>query len=397
MKLLFLSSAFPRPDDPARAPYNLRLCEALAERHDVRVVSPLPWTRWTMRRLGEPRAFGLRDVRYPLFVYPPGFLRGTHARLMRQCVARALDRSGFTPDAIVSYWTYPDGAAAADLAERWDVPIVMMVGGSDVEVLARRTSHRARITATLNRADMVVATSRSLCGSLRALGVPRRRIALVRRGVDAGTFHPGDRAAARRAIGLADDTRMFLWVGRLDAVKGPDLLLDALARLPPAAWQCQVVGDGPLRKRLANALVRRGLERHVVLAGVLSPPELATRYQAADAVVISSRSEGLPNVLLEAKACGAAVIATGVGGVRELAAESDCVVRPNDPAALAAALARVLCGRPSATATISSLGSWRASAAALTDIIERAAAVRAHIAFRSSSAVVQASVVRGTR
>jgi glycosyltransferase involved in cell wall biosynthesis len=165
----------------------------------------------------------------------------------------------------------------------------------------------------------------------------------------------------------------------LDAVKGPDLLLDALtlleAREESNEWHCYIVGDGSLRRLLTRRLAQRALNARVTLLGSLPPSALVRWYQAADAVVLSSRSEGLPNVLAEAKACGVPVIATDVGGVRELIDENDRVVRPNDPAALAAAISDLIrsdrARRESGLAVPLPLPSWRDSAAALVRVIAR--------------------------
>jgi glycosyltransferase involved in cell wall biosynthesis len=383
MRLLFTSSAFPRPQDPSRAPYNLRLCEALAEAHDVIVVSPVPWTKWRAVARGHHRVGTLRDVRYPLFVYPPAILRDSHAWCMRHSMRRVVRSAlaGRPPDAVVSYWTYPDGAAAADLAGELQAPVVMMVGGSDVEVLAQHADHRQRIAHTLRRADAIVATSCSLRQSIQSLGVDPDRIAIVRRGIDRGTFHPAERDAARQSLGISPAERTLLWVGRLDPVKGPDLLVEALALIDTRGsveWRCHMIGDGAMRNALTMLIARRSFNGRITLAGALPPPVLARWYQAADAVVISSRSEGLPNVLLEAKACGVPVVATDVGGVRELLDENDRLVPPNDPAALAAAVSDLIRNQPRVDASLlaarSPLPSWRDSAAALTTVIARVVA-----------------------
>lgn len=371
MKLLFLSTAFPQPGEPGLAPFNLRLCEALAVEHEVTVISPVPWTR-AWRSVGPMRGL---DVHYPTFVYPPRVLRSTHDwwlwRSVLPTVRHVIERAA--PDVVISYWTWPDGAAAAHAARACGAPVVMMVGGSDVLVLARRAGHRRRVARTLAQAAAVVPVCEHLRRQIVTLGVPPERIAVVQRGVDGDIFSPGSQADARVRLGSCHVDPMLLWVGRLSYVKGPDLLLDALEQLTSAGlrrWRCTIVGDGPLRHRLMRRVERGALAGLVTFIETLPPRVLADWYRAADALVISSRSEGVPNVLYEAKACGTPVVATNVGDVSTFVDEQDRVVPAGDTMQLAAAIAEVLSASPQRSRP-RRLPTWRESAAALEDVLLR--------------------------
>ena len=125
---------------------------------------------------------------------------------------------------------------------------------------------------------------------------------------------------------------------------------------------------GPLRP-LPYTFVRYGpLCDRVKFAGIVEPPTLARWYCAADALVMLSRLEGMPNVLYEAKACGTPVVATGVGDVAQALDEGDRLVAPDDPANLAVAIVSVLSTPPGRRAA-RSLPTWEDSAAALTQLI----------------------------
>jgi glycosyltransferase involved in cell wall biosynthesis len=125
-------------------------------------------------------------------------------------------------------------------------------------------------------------------------------------------------------------------------VKGLDLLLEAMARpeLRESAPLLALVGDGPGRGALekqARETLPAGAVRFV---GNVPHDELATWYRAADLTVLPSRSEGIPNVLLESLACGTGFVASDVGSVRELATDPGReLVPPGDPAALASGIA----------------------------------------------------------
>ena len=134
--------------------------------------------------------------------------------------------------------------------------------------------------------------------------------------------------------------RRLLTVTRLDAEKNPLLLADVLAGLDED-WTLTICGDGPLRARLERRLAALGLTHRVTFTGELACDSLLARYGASDALVHVSLTEGLPQVLLEAFACGTPVVATAVGGVAQAAAGAAILVPPADAGALCDALRRL--------------------------------------------------------
>jgi len=170
-------------------------------------------------------------------------------------------------------------------------------------------------------------------------------------GIDPARFFPGPTSDARAKLALPIEERLVLFVGRLDPVKGLEVLLDACATLRTAGrrFKCLIVGDGPLRPWLAARIEELRLSQTVQPVGGRPLHELGDWYRASDLVVVPSHSEGVPNVLLEAMACGAPAVATAVGGIPEIAQFGSCsLVRPRDPAALARAIAARLDAPPAA-------------------------------------------------
>jgi len=130
-------------------------------------------------------------------------------------------------------------------------------------------------------------------------------------------------------------------VGRLAAPKDFITLVRALARLPGGSYRAQIIGDGPDRGAIAREIERLGIGAPVSLAGECG--DVPQRLAAADVLVLSSRSEAMPMVVLEAMAAGLPVVASAVGGMPELVVdgETGLLVAPGDPEALAAALSRL--------------------------------------------------------
>src|SRR5262249_42097104 len=163
--------------------------------------------------------------------------------------------------------------------------------------------------------------------------------------IDKQTFFPGPRQEARRRLGMSEDAPSLVWVGRMVTVKALDVLLDAVAQLAPTwpALRLYLVGEGPLRRSLESNAAARGLAEQVVFTGRVAHRDLPDYYRAADATLLPSLWEGMPNTLLESHACGTPFVASSVGAIPQLAnADVDELVVPGDRDQLANAIARSL-------------------------------------------------------
>ena len=352
MRVLLITNDFPNPLQPTRGTSNYQMVCALGLEHDVAVISHVSWLdEWRQRRIGRriERVRTMNRVRvwHPRYYYPPALLRACYGWFLWWSVA-SLARSvvrEFKPDIVLAYWLHPDGEVAVKIAREAGVPVVVMSGGSDVLVLARHRGRRRRLMKVLEQADAIVCVSRHLKSAMEGMGIPSRKIHVVYRGVDRGRFSPGDREAARSRLGLDRDRQVILWVGRMVAVKGLETLIDACAALKTAGLDFTVclVGGGPLRRALVKRAARSGIAGDVRFFGRVNHADLPDWYRAADLTVLPSLSEGVPNVLLEAIACGSSFVATDVGGVAEIAdARIDRLVPVGAPDALAVAIKETL-------------------------------------------------------
>jgi D-inositol-3-phosphate glycosyltransferase len=144
------------------------------------------------------------------------------------------------------------------------------------------------------------------------------RIDVVHPGVDLEMFTPGDRGAARAALGLAADEQLLAFVGRIQPLKAPDVLLRAAAKLPGVRV---VIAGGPSGSGLQapDTLIRLAAELGISDRVTFLPPqsrdELVNLYRAADLVAVPSYSESFGLVAVEAQACGTPVVAAAVGGL----------------------------------------------------------------------------------
>lgn len=329
MRILALTNLYPNPQQPNRATYNRQQFRALAAEHEVRVIAPVAWTdEWAARRQGKPPLPRDRKVvcdgipvEHPRYWYVPGVLRGTQGRFFLWSVRPAFERAvaEFRPEVVLASWAYPDGWAAVELGRRFGLPVVIKVHGSDV--LLARGARQRRVGEALRRADGVIAVSRDLARHVIGMGVDAGKVRVVYNGVDTDRFCPGDRAAARERLGLASETPLLLFVGNLVPVKGLDVLIAALGRLAREGlgFRCCLIGQGPLRGALERQAIKEGIGEWVRFVGPVAHDQLPDWFRAADLFVLPSRSEGVPNVLLEASACGTPYVASRVGGIPEIA------------------------------------------------------------------------------
>ena len=164
----------------------------------------------------------------------------------------------------------------------------------------------------------VVSTEREKEDIVRFYRTPSHKLQVIPAGVDLELFRPGDKAQARRMLGLSEK-RVMLYVGRIEPIKGLDILVNAVALLEEIGdTKLLVVGGRPGEDeeldRLKHLVANLGIADMVTFTGAVPQSELPTYYSAADVFVLPSYSESFGLVALEAMACGIPVVASRVGG-----------------------------------------------------------------------------------
>lgn len=258
----------------------------------------------------------------------------------RGAVRRELDR--FCPDIVHAHGMYFQGSVAAAAAARSaDVPFVVTAHIGSSRFLpepARRAVQLWDYTVgrrVLGSASAIVAISPSVASHLGDLGVNSDRLVSTVNGVDHSVFHPG--------VQNAGGPLEVVFLGRLIANKGPDVALEAFARLRSAGYRARLtfMGDGPLRQRLERRSRRLGVGEDVSFAGLVS--DVAGRLRNFHVLIRPSRTEGMPLAVLEAMASGVVVACSAIPGNLDLVRpEHNGLAFPvGDAAAAAGALRRL--------------------------------------------------------
>jgi D-inositol-3-phosphate glycosyltransferase len=276
------------------------------------------------------------------------------------------------------------------------------------EVEADMPHRRAEAEASIIEcSDAVLASCSVEAEQIASLyGGDPGRIRIVAPGVDHAFFGPGHRPQARRALGLPEDGRLLLFVGRIQPLKRADVAIETLAELRSAAhrsgaragggtvvgsdvdYRLVVVGgpSGPHGEKTLGALVdaadARGVRDRVHVVAPQPHELLSSYYRAADVCLVPSHSESFGLVALEAAACGTPVVASAVGGLTTLVdhERTGFLVDDPDPGAYAAAVRRVfdepLVAERLSTASVlrARRYTWRAAASALVELHDELAA-----------------------
>ncbi|MCX5653871.1 MAG: glycosyltransferase family 4 protein [Planctomycetota bacterium] len=220
--------------------------------------------------------------------------------------------------------------------------------GSDVHTLPRLSDENRRLLRhNVRHSSIVLTTSEALRRDILALSPDARNVHTFYRGIDLDDLRLcADRATARAAFGLAADRTYMLTAGDVHRNKGSEEFYSAFRSLAgrrpglAAMW----IGDGDETANLRRRAQEDGLADRFTITGKVPRPEVLRYMRAADVMAFASHAEGLPNVVMEAMACGLPVVATRVGGTPEIIADgvTGLLVPAQDGTALADGVVRLL-------------------------------------------------------
>lgn len=298
-------------------------CPDFSGKKDCYKKVPVTWFDWG----GDGGKFGDWSLASPLSV-----LR--FFKLMARGKKAAIE---FTKrnrlDFCLATWALPSGVFAQCVKKKLGIPYATWSLGSDLNKYAKFPILRQLIERSLKKADVCFANSYLLLDKVERLSRRRCRFMPAITEFDLKSIKP---------IKLDKNIFNFLFVGRLEKVKGPDILIEACRSLKRKSpdFVVHILGDGSLLVSLKKQVDRLGIKGNIDFFGLAGKREVGGYMLGADCLVISSRSESLPLVLLEAARAGLAIVATDVGDCRRLIKDYNMgvVVSREDPQRFAGAM-----------------------------------------------------------
>ena len=358
LNILAISYLFPNRANPGYGVFVLNRLKAVQQFCNVKVIAPVQWYPFINRLKGSnaeaavPAVENIQgiDTSHPRFAVVPRYLKWIDCLTFLWATLRAFRalRGRFDFDLVDVHWTYPDVLAGYWLARRHGKKFIVTIRGHEAFYDEETSIRRWIVAQVLRRADYVVALSSELREKVIRLGVPAVKTRVILNGVDLAQFAYISQEDCRQRLGLPANRKVLVSVGRLTERKGHHLLiqiLPTLARIGPV--DLFIIGGvnreddyGPV----LQAMIADLKLTNVHLLDRVPHEDLRYWYGAADAFCLATMSEGCPNVILEALACGAPVVATGAGAIRDLVAtgEDGIVVDRPDVASLGAAVRNAL-------------------------------------------------------
>lgn len=348
MRILTLTSLFPNSGMPNHGIFVLNRVLAMAKKHEVMVVAPVPWVPRILRHFISPSRSRILNipneenisgikVYHPRYFVTPKVMRSLYGIFYYWSVSPFLKKvkKGFDFDVLDIHWAYPDGYAGVKIALNLRVPSSVSVRGSDVNEFAKYPLRRRMIKKTLQDADTVITVNEDLALKVGKFGISKEKIHVIPNGIEKGRFYLLEKAMARSNIGMSQEEAAILNVARFHPPKRQDLLIKALGVLKKRGhdirdYKLIFIGSGPARARLEALAAEHGLQEHVEFPGEVDNAKLLYYYNACDIFALTSDMEGNPNVVIEAMRCGAPVLASNVGGIPEQVRDDNGILVRND-------------------------------------------------------------------
>ena len=390
MKIVLISNLYPNTNEPCRGLYNMHLMQAMREAgHAVEIIAPTAYLPGRDKPPPLTETWNGIPVYHPRYYYTPGFFIQHHWRMYRHAVAPLLRRQtegqrlktedrehspqrtqrtqsetqdllsprrgrdphplqkslqlgrrspakrgeggssvfslqSSSPHVILGF-IYPDAVAMAGVCRALGLPYSVRVHGSDFRIRMQQPRFRPLIMRCLEQAPQILCPGQALKADIEKAGIDPGKITCFNNGIDPAIFY-ADGTPRRNEI---------LFVGNLVGVKAPERILaafHALADLRSGGLRLVMIGAGPMRGGLEQQAARLKIPvDQIEWTGALPQQEVAQRMRQAKVLCLCSRSEGMPNVVTEALACGCPVVATAVGEIPYMLHADNGIIVPPQP------------------------------------------------------------------
>lgn len=326
MKILFLCQTFPNQVRPFQSVFVKELAVAMSKKVDVQVIAPLPIFPFMdffssfsgMREIPFEESQGNLRIIRPRFLSFPKYLKWPEFITLNRSILNNLDTIySFAEDCDIffTHWVFPDAWIALKLARKLKKKVVLVVHGQKSIGRGEISLKKLFINYTIKRVNNILVLTSWMEEYLNSFfGVSYQRIERIFIGIDLNKFGLLDMMHQRSKLNLPKDKKIIMALGRLSPEKGIDLLIDSFIQIyKEENLYLVIVGDGPLRSKIEEKIIKHGLSGSVLIAGAKPHYEIPHWINACDVFCSPSYREEFPMNIIEALCCGKPVIATSVG------------------------------------------------------------------------------------
>jgi len=318
--LVLFTSIYPLPWLPNKATFNFQQYSRLAEKNDVEFVVPVPWLDFFKNIKQLVGSHNYKHVCYFPFFYIPGFFRGINSFLLVLSIFITIVPliKLIKAKTVLASWAFPDAIACALLKPLCRYRFFIQCLGSDVNVHCENNFRRKLLKMSFEKADGVITVSKALQKKVLEVA-PKANAKTIYNGVNFEKFYP--------SFDKFDETSI-IFIGNLIKTKGVHELIAAIKILqsPEHNYHFHILGNGPEKSELEKTTQQEGIQDTITFHGVVDHAKVVDFLKKSHLLVLPSYQEGVPNVIMEAFACGVPVVATQVGGIPEVLNEQNGVL-----------------------------------------------------------------------
>lgn len=344
MKILMISGIFPTKDNTKRGSFILRRCNILNNyiKLDLYSFINIPdkfvmiVKKMLKKKIGERqnKRINFAGVQWNYILIPNNLLylilKKIDLKFMIKKQLKLIEKEINIKeyDLIHAHWSYPEGYIARELKEKYKIPYIITAHGSDIHTNMEKDNNVKKLTlSALEAADKVLFVSKALLGKAKNLGYSGHNSCVVYNGVDRNIFKPKNKKLIKQELGIKDTHKVVGFVGNLVSVKRADKIPEIFKNINKLNKNITyvIVGDGPFKDYILDKCKDKGI--NIVFAGRVVPDKVAYYMNSMDVMILPSRNEGFGNVIIEANACGVAVVGSDAGGIPEAVGNAGVIVK----------------------------------------------------------------------
>ncbi len=369
MKIIWITTQFPSSVNDTKGIFIFRTVKELSKHFDITVLCLYPVIPPLIPMIKNPRnsikLYKLWRAKYPRFPEPPkdletnviyakyfrlprGWFQSSEGRLAYYAIRKHLKKIITKQSIIHASWLFPEGDLASIIHKKFGLPYIVTLRGSDVNYLKVPSRKWEKVNEIVLSARYITSVSSALYKTLseKKVNIPEDKKALTHTIYDFEGFTIKESNVCRNKNSLSIKDKIIFFAGNLRKLKNINILINSVNELLNKIPQLKllVAGIGEEEYDLKKQVDKLGITESVRFLGALNSSQLVDYYNATDVFCLPSRTEGTPNVVIEALLCGTPVVASAVGEIPNIVKDgkNGYIVQPGSVASLSNSLHKAL-------------------------------------------------------